>query len=224
MKRGDNILNLDEYDFFNPSPNFREMMILKLISKNTNISQDKLAKNVGIVPSMVNRYLKDFEEKNYLLKQGENKRSMSYELTEEGTKRLQFLIVSFVNEVSKMYSDTKTSFLNVIDLLEKNNIKRILLYGAGVIGGIVLKVLNSENLEVIGFIDDSVSKHGDKIHGIDIYAPDEVKEEKYDAVIIASFRHSKEILKNAKANKIKKIYIFKIDENGNVSMKKEESK
>lgn len=215
------MLELDEYNFFNPSPNFREMMILKLISKNENISQDKLSKNVGIVPSMVNRYLKDFEEKKYLIKDGENRRNMKYELTDEGKKRLQFLTVSFVNEVSKMYSDTKNSFLNVINVLEKNNINKILLYGAGVIGGIVLKVLNSENMEVIGFIDDSLSKHGDKIHGIDIYSPDEIKEEKYDAVIIASFRHSEEILKNAKENKIKKLYIFKIDENGDVSLKKE---
>jgi predicted transcriptional regulator len=215
------MLELDEYNFFNPSPNFREMMILKLISKNENISQDKLSKNVGIVPSMVNRYLKDFEEKKYLIKDGENRRNMKYELTDEGKKRLQFLTVSFVNEVSKMYSDTKNSFLNVINVLEKNNINKILLYGAGVIGGIVLKVLNSENMEVIGFIDDSLSKHGDKIHGIDIYSPDEIKEEKYDAVIIASFRHSEEILKNAKENKIKKLYIFKIDENGEVSLKKE---
>jgi predicted transcriptional regulator len=215
------MLELDEYNFFNPSPNFREMMILKLISKNENISQDKLSKNVGIVPSMVNRYLKDFEEKKYLIKDGENRRNMKYELTDEGKKRLQFLTVSFVNEVSKMYSDTKNSFLNVINVLEKNNINKILLYGAGVIGGIVLKVLNSENMEVIGFIDDSLSKHGDKIHGIDIYSPGEIKEEKYDAVIIASFRHSEEILKNAKENKIKKLYIFKIDENGEVSLKKE---
>ncbi|MDN5343699.1 MULTISPECIES: winged helix-turn-helix transcriptional regulator [Oceanotoga] len=215
------MLELDEYNFFNPSPNFREMMILKLISKNENISQDKLSKNVGIVPSMVNRYLKDFEEKKYLIKDGENRRNMKYELTDEGKKRLQFLTVSFVNEVSKMYSDTKNSFLNVINVLEKNNINKILLYGAGVIGGIVLKVLNSENMEVIGFIDDSLSKHGDKIHGIDIYSPAEIKEEKYDAVIIASFRHSEEILKNAKENKIKKLYIFKIDENGDVSLEKE---
>jgi len=215
------MLELDEYNFFNPSPNFREMMILKLISKNENISQDKLSKNVGIVPSMVNRYLKDFEEKKYLIKDGENRRNMKYELTDDGKKRLQFLTVSFVNEVSKMYSDTKNSFLNVINVLEKNNINKILLYGAGVIGGIVLKVLNSENMEVIGFIDDSISKHGDKIHGIDIYSPDEIKEEKYDAVIIASFRHSEEILKNAKENKIKKLYIFKIDENGDVSLEKE---
>lgn len=59
---------------------------------------------------MVNKYLKDFEEKGYILKSGENKRNMSYELTEQGIKRLQFLIVSFVDEVSELYFDTKESF------------------------------------------------------------------------------------------------------------------
>ena len=52
------MLNIEKYTFFNPSPNFREMMILKLISEDNDISQDKISKNVGIVPSMVNKYLK----------------------------------------------------------------------------------------------------------------------------------------------------------------------
>ena len=63
-------------------------MILKLISEDNDISQDKISKNVGIVPSMVNKYLKDFEEKGYILKSGENKRNMTYQLTEQGKKEV----------------------------------------------------------------------------------------------------------------------------------------
>jgi DNA-binding MarR family transcriptional regulator len=216
------MFDFEDYTFFNPSPNFRELMILQIISKNENVSQEMIAKTVGIVPSMVNRYLKDFEDKKYIIKTGENRRKMNYEITADGKKRLQFLTVSFINEVSKIYAETKKSFNKVLDKIEDVGYQNILLYGAGVVGGIVLKVLTSENINVIGFIDDSISKQGDKIHGINIYSPKEVKNMEYDMIIIASFRHSEDILKNARENELSNIYIFNIDETGNVSLEKGE--
>ncbi|NUU96058.1 MarR family transcriptional regulator [Marinitoga sp. 1135] len=216
------MFDFEDYTFFNPSPNFRELMILQIISQNEKVSQEMIARSVGIVPSMVNRYLKDFEDKKYIIKTGGNRRNMNYEITHDGEKRLQFLTVSFINEVSKIYSETKKSFNKVLNKIEDMGYKNILLYGAGVVGGIVLKVLTGENINVIGFIDDSISKQGDKIHGINIYSPEEVKNMDYDMIIIASFRHSEDILKNARENELSNIYIFNIDETGNVSLEKGE--
>lgn len=212
------MLDIQKYTFFNPSPNFREMMILNLISQDNDISQDSMAKIVGVVPSMINKYLKDFEENGYLLKSGENKRNMSYELTDAGKKRLQFLIVSFVDEVSELYTETKDSFKKVFQTLKKDNIKNILLYGAGVVGGIVLKVLKDENINIVGFLDDSSLKQGDKLQGIDIYPPEKAKELIYDALIIASFRKSESILQKAIEKNLQKLYVFKIDDEGNISL------
>jgi DNA-binding MarR family transcriptional regulator len=212
------MLDIQKYTFFNPSPNFREMMILNLISQDNDISQDSMAKIVGVVPSMINKYLKDFEENGYLLKSGENKRNMSYELTDAGKKRLQFLIVSFVDEVSELYTETKDSFKKVFQTLKKDNIKNILLYGAGVVGGIVLKVLKDENINIVGFLDDSSLKQGDKLQGIDIYSPEKAKELIYDALIIASFRKSESILQKAIEKNLQKLYVFKIDDEGNISL------
>jgi FlaA1/EpsC-like NDP-sugar epimerase len=194
------------------------MMILNLISQDNDISQDSMAKIVGVVPSMINKYLKDFEENGYLLKSGENKRNMSYELTDAGKKRLQFLIVSFVDEVSELYTETKDSFKKVFQTLKKDNIKNILLYGAGVVGGIVLKVLKDENINIVGFLDDSSLKQGDKLQGIDIYSPEKAKELIYDALIIASFRKSESILQKAIEKNLQKLYVFKIDDEGNISL------
>jgi predicted transcriptional regulator len=212
------MLNIQNYTFFNPSPNFREMMILKLISQENDISQDAMAKKVGVVPSMINKYLKDFEENGNIIKSGENKRNMSYELTEAGKKRLQFLTVSFVDEVSELYTETKDSFKKVFQTLKKDNLKDILLYGAGVVGGIVLKVLKDENINIIGFLDDSPLKQGDKLQGIDIYSPEKAKELTYDALIIASFRKSEKILEKASERNLEKLYVFKIDDEGNISL------
>ncbi|BBE30313.1 hypothetical protein OSSY52_04540 [Tepiditoga spiralis] len=213
------MFKFEEYSFFNPSPNFREMVLLQIISKDSNVSQEILAKNAGIAPSMVNRYLKEFEEKKYINKVGKTRRSMQYKLTEDGIKRLQFLIVSYTSEVSKMYAETKISFDGVLYQIKNKSLKNIYLYGAGVVGGILLKVLNSENIEIKGFIDESPLKIGEKLYNIKIFSPESMKNKNYDAIIIASFRHYEEILKKAKNFGLKNIQIFKIDNEGKVSLK-----
>jgi len=221
-ERGVSVFNFEEYGFFNPSPNFREMTILQMISKDPQVSQENIAKGVGIVPSMVNRYLKDFEDRSFIVKTGENRRQMNYEITAEGKKRLQFLVVSFITEVSRIYFETKKSFDNVLKTLERSDLSTILLYGAGVVGGIVLKVLTSEGINVAGFIDDSIAKQEEKLYGINILNPQNLEKLRYDAVIIASFKHSEEILMKAKKYNLRNIFIFKIDDTGNVSLVKEE--
>ncbi|MGB4200270.1 MAG: winged helix-turn-helix domain-containing protein, partial [Thermotogota bacterium] len=37
------------------------MTVLRLLTQNPSLSQEALARSVGVVPSMVNRYLKEFE-------------------------------------------------------------------------------------------------------------------------------------------------------------------
>ena len=120
-ERGVSVFNFEEYGFFNPSPNFREMTILQMISKDPQVSQENIAKGVGIVPSMVNRYLKDFEDRSFIVKTGENRRQMNYEITAEGKKRLQFLVVSFINEVSRIYFETKKELMHFLYKMNKTN-------------------------------------------------------------------------------------------------------
>ncbi|HOI63023.1 MAG TPA: winged helix-turn-helix domain-containing protein, partial [Mesotoga sp.] len=37
------------------------MSILKALTESSSVSQERLARLAGIVPSMVNKYIKDFE-------------------------------------------------------------------------------------------------------------------------------------------------------------------
>ncbi|NLZ14506.1 MAG: winged helix-turn-helix domain-containing protein, partial [Thermotogaceae bacterium] len=67
-------MDIHGYSFLNPSPNLREMTVLQMLIKNPALSQETLARNAGVVPSMVNRYLKDFEDEGLLIKEGENRR------------------------------------------------------------------------------------------------------------------------------------------------------
>ena len=212
-------MTLMDFSFFNPSPNFREMSLLRALSQNPDISQGILAKSAGIVPSMVNRYISEFEKEGVITKEGENRRTMSYALTEEGKFRLQFLTISFLNEVANLYSQSHEMFVEVLTSLKEKGINRLYLYGAGIIGGIVAEVLRLEEYEILGFVDDSALKCGEKFHDLGIYSPESIKGADYDGIIVSSFKHSGKMVENAQKHGLKKLFVFKIDEQGQVTLK-----
>ncbi|MDK2953028.1 MAG: hypothetical protein PWQ27_411 [Kosmotoga sp.] len=219
IKRGES-MNIGEFSFFNPSPNFREMSILKAIAETPSISQERLAAVAGVVPSMINRYIKDFEEQEYIVKEGENRRKMQYILTEKGRFRLQFLTISYLREVAKLYVQSRETFGEVLDKLKDEGYERLLLYGAGIIGSILVDVLRTEGFVLVGFVDDSLFKQGSFFHDLKVYSPEEVSKLEYDGIIVASFKHADTISKNAIRNGMKNIMVFEISSSGTVSIRR----
>ncbi|RKX40934.1 MAG: MarR family transcriptional regulator [Thermotogae bacterium] len=211
-------MNINEFSFLNPSPDFREMSILRAVTKNPAISQQRLSQISGVVPSMINRYLNDFESKGYIKKIGENRRNMKYILTETGKFRLQFLTISYLREIAKLYSQSREIFGKVLDKLLLEEYKKPLLYGAGIIGSILFDILRTEGIEPIGYVDDSETKQGNMFHGLHVYCPEEAKNLQYDVVIVSSFRHADNIVKNATQAGLKNIMIFAISETGEVEL------
>ena len=213
-------MDLSSFSFFNPAPDFREMSILRLISQKTDISQGALARSSGIVPSMVNNYISQLEKDGFLVKEGENRRNMSYQLTDEGKFRLQFLTISYLNEVSKLYTKSHDIFLEVLTEIEKHHIKRLYLYGAGIIGGVIAEILRFEEYEILGYIDDSSKKIGECFNDFHVFSVSEIKDDVYDGVIIASFKHSAQMFERAVDLGLKNIFCFKITEQGTVRLEK----
>lgn len=213
-------MELSNFSFFSPSPMFREMNILRIISQESTISQGTLAKATGIVPSMVNRYIAELEERKLLIKEGDNRRNMSYTLTQKGRFRLQFLTIAYLEEVSSLYTQSHDIFLEVLNELKKNQINRLYLYGAGIVGGIVAEVLHFDDYEIIGFIDDSLSKKNEVFHEFKIVTPESIKNLSYDGIVIASFRHSEKMYQNTVEMGLKNIFCFEISELGTVKLKK----
>jgi len=206
--------------FFNPSPEMRELSILKAIAENPSISQERLSREIGIVPSMVHRYLDDFEKTGLIKKTGENRRTMSYVLQGEGRNRLQYLTVAYLSDVAKIYAQSRSVFGEVLDFIGINGLDRVYLYGAGIVGKMLSTILLFERIEVLGFIDDSALKKGKEVSGVPVFDPDQVIETDYDAVIVASFAHASSIISRAEEKGLRRLYVFEISENGSVSLKK----
>lgn len=206
--------------FFNPSPEMRELSILKAIAENPSISQERLSREIGIVPSMVHRYLDDFEKTGLIKKTGENRRTMSYVLQGEGRNRLQYLTVAYLSDVAKIYAQSRSVFGEVLDFIGINGLDSVYLYGAGIVGKMLSTILLFERIEVLGFIDDSALKKGKEVGGVPVFDPEQVIETDYDGIIVASFAHSSSIISRAEAKGLRRLYVFEISENGSVSLKK----
>jgi FlaA1/EpsC-like NDP-sugar epimerase len=210
------MLELSGFNFLLPSPLVKELLILTTIQKYPNISQRKISKEVSLVPSMVNKYINDLKLKNYIEVVGENNKHTQYLLTENGLKRLKILTLSFISEISILYSQTQDIFSNVSKILKDKKIEKLFLYGAGEVGEIFLNVLD---VEVIGFIDDDVKKQGKYFNGYKIYSPLQAIKMNYDCVVVASFKNSNSILENAKKVNLNNIFLFTITDKGKVTLK-----
>jgi len=194
------------------------MTILKALTENSSISQERLARLAGIVPSMINKYISDFEGSGLIIKEKENKRNLKYVLTEAGKYRLQFLTVLFIKEAAKLYTESREIFGEVLDKLKETRKTSFYLYGAGIIGGILADVLRTEGMNVVGFIDDSTSKQQGIFHDIRVFSPEEIEKKDDTAVIAASFRHAEQILAKASENGMKNIMAFTISKLGKVEL------
>jgi DNA-binding PadR family transcriptional regulator len=194
-----------------------------MLIENPSSSQEALARNAGVVPSMVNRYLKDFEEDGLIMKEGGNRRNMEYILSRDGQYRLQYLTIAFLSEVARLYSESQGIFRDVFDYLNHGGYRHLILYGAGIIGGILIDALKTEGYEIMGFVDDSSLKQNETFRGVRVFPPETASNIVYDAVIIASFRHAERIRQRALTLNLKSVLIFRIANDGKVSLAPSES-
>ncbi|MGJ8455368.1 winged helix-turn-helix transcriptional regulator [Pseudothermotoga sp. U03pept] len=213
---------MEDLVFFEPSVLLREYTLLKAIFSNGSLSQQKLSKLAKIAPSMVNRYLALFEQKGLIEKIGPNRRKMEYRLTQDGIYRLQYLSVSYLRETARLYSTSRLVFVEVLEQLSKERFRKIVLYGAGIVGQTLLDVLRTEGIDVLCFVDDDPSKHNKSVNGVVVLSSDKVKLLDYDTTLIASFRHAEKIAQRAKSLGMKNIFILMIQTDGKVFLQRRE--
>jgi hypothetical protein len=75
----------------------------------------------------------------------------------------------------------------------------------------------------MGFVDDSSLKQNETFRGVRVFPPETANNIVYDAAIIASFRHAERIRQRALALNLKSVLIFRIANDGKVSLAPSES-
>lgn len=185
----------NKLSFLQPTTLFRELVLLDEIARNESVTQSLLAERAGIVPAMVNNYIKTFTKKGYLSVEGNN-RDMKYRITPDGEQHKFLLLLSYFRETVGLYKNVKEEIKNKLLSLKTEGIKRIVLYGAAETAEITMGAADIIGLEVIGIVDNDREKHDKEFFGLTVSAPEAIEMLRPDAIVITSSGHQDEIYKS----------------------------
>ena len=177
--------------FFNPSPLYKEFMLLDVIDQETSITQRRMSSFVGASVSMINTYLDQFEEEGTVTRIYKSPKVVHYQLTETGQERLKLLNVWFLSDAQKIYFKAQENIQQFLMNVQKENIFNILLYGAGEMGQLFFHVINEnfKDLKILAFIDDDPIKQKQSFLGYPVISMNEFQNKSFDGIIISSYNH-----------------------------------
>ncbi len=186
-------MSLKKKTFFQPSKQARILSLLDGVSINGDTSQSELGKKTGLSGAMVNSYLKQFQHDNLLILKPINGKNYTYELTPEGEKLRKNLLGEYCAEIVRIYTGFKDSVREKLLRLYTERITRIVLFGASETCEVVLSALQRTEFRILAIVDNDPDKQGEILQGMVVSPPDILQNIHFEAVIITTFAHQKEI-------------------------------
>ena len=187
--------------FFNPTIVYKELILLQEIEKNPSITQKELGSIIGAAPSMVNVYIKELEEENYLKREYISTKTVNYKITPEGIKRKNYLLIVYMRELLELYHLAKNNVEEFLSKVEEKGYKNLLLYGAGEVAETIIGVIRdreNSTLNILAVIDDDKEKQGKEILGYKIISTKQIPNYPHDAIIITSYTFEEDIMRRLK--------------------------
>ena len=205
---------------FKPTPLYKELQILNLLTNNPKVTQRDIAREIGISLAMVNSYLEKYEKEGVLKISRDSTRAGLYKLTKRGHERRKLLNMEFLEASLDVYNQAKVECINFIMKIKEDGFRKLLFYGAGEVCELLLYVLNNIreiDLEILAVIDDDEEKIGSSITGVNVIRPNEITNYTYDGILVSSYTHNDTIkskLLNLGIEENKIIEFFKGEEDG----------
>mgnify|MGYP000742214557 CR=1 FL=1 len=148
---------------------------------------------------MVNLFLGGIEREGYLRRKKHTTKKVEYILTKKGIERRKLLNIWYLKSSQDIYSSAKDNILVFINQIILKGYKKILLYGAGEVAEILIRVLNETNeipLEVLAVIDDNPSRQDEKVLQIPVISNESIDNYEHDGILVSSYTHQSKILEN----------------------------
>ena len=181
--------------FFNPSPLYKEFMLLDVIEKNPSITQRGMSSLLNVSVSMVNEYITQYESEGYLKRIYTSPKKVTYQITNLGKKRQKLLNIWYLDASQMVYNSAKKNILEYLQDLKRKKYDQIYLYGAGEVAEIFLQVIRFENIDikVLGIIDDDSDKHSQKLFDYVVIPFDEAAHSQYDGILVSTYGYHEQI-------------------------------
>ena len=188
-------------EFLTPTAKLKQLLLLQHIEVNPGTTQKEMARTISAAPSMVNYYLNEYEEKNYIKRDYVSAKIVKYKITTEGLKQKNYLLINYLHELLKLYKLAEENVVEFLNHLEDMGYRKVLFYGAGEVAETILGIVRTRedsSLKVIGIIDDDERKKRDKLLGFEVLSREKIGEYDHDAIVITSYSAEVEILKKLK--------------------------
>lgn len=183
--------------FFSPTSELKELLLLQHIEEKPDTTQKEIASVISGAASMVNVYIDNLEEEGFMERDYKSAKLVYYNITPEGVKRKNFLLISYMGELLDLYRLAKENVEEFLKDLEEKGYKNILLYGAGEVAETILSVIRdkeTDSSKVLAVIDDDIHKKDGELLGHKIILPEEIENYEHDAIVITSYTFEDEIL------------------------------
>lgn len=188
-------------NFFNPTSELKELQLLQHIEVKPDTTQHEIARVIGGAASMVNVYIDRLENNGYMIRDYKSAKKVFYNITSEGVKRKNYLLINYMKELLDLYQLAKGNVENFLHNIESKGFKNIILYGAGEVAETILGVArdrNEDSINVLAVIDDNIDLHNKELLGYKIISRKDIDKYKVDCLVVTSYAYEDEILKKLK--------------------------
>lgn len=181
--------------FFRPGKDSRVLSILESVHSRSRVSQNELGQQASLSGAMVNKYVKELQDRGFLRLTPVNGKAYAYGLTGQGEQTRRDLLGQFCAEIVQIYSALKEGIRAKLADLAAQGLTSLILFGASETCEVVLAAIEGTNFRVVAITDNDPAKHGQSFRGHVVVPPQLIEKIPCQAVIITSFGRQEEIFR-----------------------------
>ncbi len=113
------------------SDEFRDLALLEQIEANPDVSQAKLAEDLGVAIGTVNWHIKRLVEKGYVKVKRARRRKLRYIITPEGLALRAKLTLVYVQQSFRLFRQVRERVISLLKDVQKRGFMAVRLTGEG---------------------------------------------------------------------------------------------
>jgi DNA-binding MarR family transcriptional regulator len=176
-----------------PAPKLNQLHLLKEIAADPDITQAELARRCTLSVAMVNNYMKELCDLGFLEYRRKNSKTVSYYVTPSGKDAADATQKELLNELISLISMAKEQVHEIIMSQAHGDLRRVVLYGTGILAEIAFHALESAKVNVIGVCSDDPTEVGKEWCGRERINSSQIRYMAPDAVVIALLQRSDDV-------------------------------
>ncbi len=110
---------------------YRDLALLQAVEADPDISQAKLAEDLGVAIGTVNWHLKRLIEKGFIKVKRARRRKLRYIITPEGISLRAKLTLAYIRDSFKLFRRVRQRVTKLLETLQEHDIHMVRLVGDG---------------------------------------------------------------------------------------------